>query len=158
MVVTYVDITGTGHQITITGNKHKIVIKEVALGEVWLCAGQSNMGWAVANSFGAEGEADVNLPDFRIFRSAREHWHEPLEENRDRLSRWKPCDPKSAAETSAVAYYFGKKLHEKLGFQLASFKGRTPVPPSKAGCHGKFKAMTQEPKSIKSNWTKIPKD
>ena len=115
MVVSYVDITGTGHQITISGNKHKIVIKEVALGEVWLCAGQSNMGWAVANSFGAEREASVNLPNFRIFRSAREHWHEPLQENRDRLARWKPCDPKSAAETSAVAYFFGKKLHEKLG-------------------------------------------
>ena len=40
--------------------------------------GQSNMGWSVANSFEAEGEADVDLPDLRIFRSAREHWHEPF--------------------------------------------------------------------------------
>ena len=67
MVVSYVDITGTGHQITITGNKHKIVIKEVALGEVWLCAGQSNMGWAVANSFGAEGEARCQFTRFPHF-------------------------------------------------------------------------------------------
>ena len=106
MVVSYVDITGTGHQITISGNKHKIVIKEVALGEVWLCAGQSNMGWAVANSFGAEGEASVNLPNFRIFRSAREHWHEPLQENRDRLARWKPCDPKSASRNLCRCLFF----------------------------------------------------
>jgi len=34
---------------------------------------------------------------------------------RDRLSQWKPCTPASAAETSAVSYYFAKKLHQELG-------------------------------------------
>ena len=101
---------GTGHSLTINGQK----IDNVAIGEVWLCAGQSNMGWSMGNSFEAEKEADVNLPNFRIFKSQREHWHEPLEASRDRLAQWKPCNPESAAETSAVSYYFGKKLHEKL--------------------------------------------
>ena len=88
------------------------------MGEVWLCAGQSNMGWSVSNSFEAEGETDVDLPNMRIFRSAREHWHEPLQENRDRLARWKPCNPESAAETSAIAYYFGKTVQQKLGIPV----------------------------------------
>lgn len=103
-----------GHQLTVSG-KNEIRIADVAIGEVWLCAGQSNMGWSMGNSFEAEGEADVDLPNLRLFRSAREHWHEPLEQSRDRLARWKPCDPGAAAETSAVAYYFGKTLHQKLG-------------------------------------------
>jgi sialate O-acetylesterase len=115
--------------VTIEG-KNIIILKNVAVGEVWLCAGQSNMGWSMGNSFEAEKEATVNLPDFRIFKSAREHWHEPLEENRDRLAAWKPCDPKSAAETSAVSYYFGKKLHQKLGVPVGiiqrAFAG-TPI-------------------------------
>lgn len=106
---------GTGHALTIRGESDIIQIDNVAIGEVWLCAGQSNMGWSMGNSFGAEEEAGVNLPNFRIFKSAREHWHTPLEIPRDRLSHWKPCDPVSAAETSAVSYYFGKKLHEELG-------------------------------------------
>jgi sialate O-acetylesterase len=114
MIITYTTGAGTGHEVTISG-ENEIVLKNVALGEVWLCAGQSNMGWSVANSFEADGESDVNLPDFRIFRSAREHWHEPLEENRDRLASWKLCTPESAMETSAVAYYFGKTLQQKLG-------------------------------------------
>ena len=104
----------TGQSLTVRG-ENEIRIRDVAIGEVWLCAGQSNMGWSMGNSFGAEGEADVDLPNLRIYRSAREHWHEPLDENRDRLARWKPCDSESAAETSAVSYYFGKTLHEKLG-------------------------------------------
>lgn len=129
MVIAYTPKAGTGHEVTIQGSNN-IVLKNVAIGEVWLCAGQSNMGWSMGSSFEAEKEARVNLPNFRIYRSAREHWHEPLNENRDRLARWKPCDPKSAAETSAVAYYFGKKLHETLdvpvGIIQRAFAG-TPI-------------------------------
>ena len=129
MVIAYTSKAGTGHEVTIQGD-NKIVLSNVAVGEVWLCAGQSNMGWSMGNSFEAGKEANVNLPDFRIYKSAREHWHEPLSENRDRLAKWKSCDPKSAAETSAVSYYFGKKLHQKLGVPVGiiqrAFAG-TPI-------------------------------
>ena len=105
---------GFGYTISVTAT-NTIRIHNVAIGEVWLCAGQSNMGWSVGNSFGAENESTVDLPNFRIFNSQREHWHEPLKESRDRLQRWKPCTPQSALETSAVSYWFGKTLHRKLG-------------------------------------------
>jgi len=108
---------GTGHSLRVAGS-NTTIIKNVALGEVWLCLGQSNMGWSVQNSFEAEGELAVDLPNMRIFRSAREHWHIPLEENRDRLCAWKGCTPESAMETSAVAYFFGKKLHQELGIPV----------------------------------------
>ncbi len=120
---------GTGFQVTISGG-NQIRLKNVAIGEVWLCAGQSNMGWSTGNSFEAEGETNVDLPGFRIFKSQREHWHEPLEESRDLLKRWKPCTPESAAETSAVSYYFGKTLHQHLkvpvGIIVQAYAG-TPI-------------------------------
>ena len=119
----------TGHSLTIAGN-NTIRIRKIAIGEVWLCAGQSNMGWSMGNSFESEKEVHVALPNFRIFKSQREHWHEPLEESRDRLQQWKPCDPKSAAETSAVSYYFGKTLHQQLdvpvGIIVQAYAG-TPI-------------------------------
>ena len=105
---------GTGFSLKVIGSK-TIEIKDVAIGEVWLCAGQSNMGWSTGNSYEAEMEANVNLPNYRIYKSGREHWYEPLEEKRDLLGKWKPCNPESAAETSVVAYNFGKKLHLALG-------------------------------------------
>lgn len=109
---------GTGHSLQVRG-KNVITIENVAIGDVWLCAGQSNLGWALKNCFGGEQEAAAaNLPNYRIFKSQREHWHEPLEESRDRLAQWKPCGPESAAETSAVAYYFGKTLHVELGIPV----------------------------------------
>ncbi|MEI6236698.1 MAG: sialate O-acetylesterase [Planctomycetota bacterium] len=104
---------GTGHSLTVSG-KNTIKISDVAIGEVWLCAGQSNMGWSTGNSAEAELEANVNLPNYRIFKSAREHWHKPLKEKRDLMGQWKTCNPESAAETSVVAYNFGKKLHLAL--------------------------------------------
>ena len=120
---------GTGHWITVSGN-NTVQFKDVAIGEVWLCVGQSNMGWSMRNSFEADREASVDLPEFRIFKSQREHWHEPLEESRDRLQRWKRCQPESAAETSAVSYYFGKTLHQHLkvpvGIIVQAYAG-TPI-------------------------------
>ena len=106
---------GTGHHLVLSG-KNTIKISNVAIGEVWLCMGQSNMGWALGNTFGAEDEAaKANFPDLRIFKSSREHWHEPLKQSRDLLAKWSPCNPAVATATSAVSYYFGRKLHGELG-------------------------------------------
>ena len=105
----------TGHSLHIRG-KNSVSLMDVAIGEVWLCAGQSNMGWALGNCFDSDAEAKhANIPNFRIFKSSREHWHEPLEESRDRLSEWVPCTPETAATTSAVSYHFGKTLQQTLG-------------------------------------------
>ena len=120
---------GTGYQVVIRG-ANTISLRDVAIGEVWLCAGQSNMGWALANTFAAESESTAEAPNFRIFKSSREHWHEPLTQPRDRLAKWSKCDPESAAMTSAVSYHFGKTLHDALdipvGIIVQAYAG-TPI-------------------------------
>ncbi|MEO1997407.1 MAG: sialate O-acetylesterase [Planctomycetaceae bacterium] len=94
-------------------------IKDVAIGEVWLCAGQSNMGWAMGNSYEAEAEMPhANAPNLRIFKSSREHWHQPLDASRDRLARWSRCTPEVASATSAVSYYFARTIHEHLDIPI----------------------------------------
>lgn len=105
---------GTGYTLTISSDT-TIEFNDVSIGEVWLCIGQSNMGWSTGNSFESLRQTSVNLPDLRIYRSEREHWHEPLEENRDQLAVWKVCDSETALETSAVAFYFGEQLQRELG-------------------------------------------
>jgi len=124
-------VHGTGHSMEISDGVEKKLIENVAIGEVWLCAGQSNMGWAMGQSFGGEEEsAKANFPNYRIFKSSREHCHEPLKKSRDRLAKWMACTPESAASTSAVSYYFGKKLHQELdvpvGIIVQAYAG-TPI-------------------------------
>ena len=53
---------GTGHSIKINGT-NVISIRNVAVGEVWLCIGQSNMGWSTGNSFESGGEAAADMKD-----------------------------------------------------------------------------------------------
>jgi sialate O-acetylesterase len=118
---------GTGHTLSINDR----TFKNVAIGEVWLCAGQSNMGWSVGNSFGGEEEvASADDPDLRIFKSQREHWYEPLDIPRDRLAAWSGANPTSAQFTSAVSYYFAKKLRQELdipvGIIVQAYAG-TPI-------------------------------
>ena len=88
------------------------IIENVLIGEVWICSGQSNMQWAMENSEGWEEEMeDAELPDIRLFYVARDHAEQPA---RDCYGRWMVCTPESARSFSAVAYYFGKQLHQNL--------------------------------------------
>lgn len=106
---------GGPFEVSIEGN-NRISFSNVLIGEVWLCAGQSNMGWRLTATFGGEKEAtQANYPGIRIFRSERAHSHEP---QTDVKAEWKVCDPQSAGTCSAVTYYFAKKLHEELGVPI----------------------------------------
>ena len=106
---------GGPHVVTVEGS-NTITLSDVLVGEVWLCAGQSNMGWRLTATFGGEAEAkNAHFPDIRIFRSERAHSHEPQS---DVKAEWKVCDPESAGTCSAVSYYFAKKLHQELGIPV----------------------------------------
>ncbi|MBT6957379.1 MAG: sialate O-acetylesterase, partial [Opitutae bacterium] len=48
---------GTGHGLIISSGRDVVKIKNVAVGEVWLCAGQSNMGFALGMMFTGEEDA-----------------------------------------------------------------------------------------------------
>ena len=118
---------GGPHTVTITG-KNEIIVKNVMIGEVWLCAGQSNMGWRLLfTSEGKEDSAAATYPNLRIFRSERCHSPTPKE---DRVATWTPCTPETAATCSAVSFYFAEKLHRELkvpvGIVLQPYAG-TPI-------------------------------
>lgn len=106
---------GGPYTLTIKGN-NTITVRNVMTGEVWLCAGQSNMGWRLLfTSEGREDTASAAYPNLRIFRSERCHSHEPKE---DCVAQWTPCTPETAATCSAVSFYFARKLHQELGIPI----------------------------------------
>src|SRR6185503_45537 len=89
-----------------------LTIKNVLVGEVWLCSGQSNMEWPLANTIGAtETLAQANYPEIRMFRVEHHTSAEPLA---DLEGHWVVTTPDEAAHFSAVGYFFGRELYQQL--------------------------------------------
>jgi sialate O-acetylesterase len=88
------------------------VVKNVLVGEVWLCSGQSNMQMALAASAdAAEALAAAGRPRLRLFTV---NPHPAVDPCDDVKGKWVECDGKSARDFSAVAYHFGTTLEEAL--------------------------------------------
>jgi sialate O-acetylesterase len=96
-----------------------ITLKNILVGDVWVCSGQSNMAIGVAAcKNGKEEVAAANYPQIRLFLVGEARVPQPAA---DVKGNWGPCTPKSAEHGkpdcggfSAVAYYFGRQLHKEL--------------------------------------------
>ena len=87
------------------------IVRNALIGEVWICAGQSNMGWSNFNRKGREaGSAD--FPGLRYI-AWEDSWYKPLDEVKKNIS-WQECSPDTAQRFSAVPYLFGTFLHRYL--------------------------------------------
>lgn len=93
-----------------TGDKG-IAIQNVLIGELWVCAGQSNMGWANFNRADRE-KASADFPGLR-YVAWDDSWYEPLDDVRSNI-RWQECSPMTAQSFSAVPYLYGMFLHRYL--------------------------------------------
>jgi len=92
----------------------RLEINNLMAGEVWLASGQSNMEWTLAKSRPLTDEdiATANFPDIRFFNVAkRAH----LGSHREVEGGWQHSTPETAANFSAVAFSFARRLHQALG-------------------------------------------
>lgn len=106
-----------------------MTIKNVMIGEVWLCAGQSNMEmsakWGIPN--GPEEVKNANYPNIRFFKIR----HRTAETPQTNLEgKWTTCTPETMNEFSAAAYFFAKKLQAEAGVPIGLIQatwGSTPA-------------------------------
>jgi sialate O-acetylesterase len=107
---------GGPYQINIKADK-EVILKNVMLGEVWLCSGQSNMempmkgfkGQPVANSnHDILMSANPNLRFISVPRKVKTVAQKDFE------GSWKVAEPEAVANFSATAYYFGSLLQEMI--------------------------------------------
>ena len=102
---------GETFDIVLAG-KNTITIKNVLVGQVWLCSGQSNMEFALAKCRDHDREmAAAKHDQIRLFHVQRRLGLEPLT---DVEGSWQVCDPTTAGPFSAVGYFFGRALSEDL--------------------------------------------
>ena len=91
---------------------NNIKYNNILVGEVWLCSGQSNMGWGLGNSDDADLEVmTANYPNLRLISIPQVGTQEA---QIDFKGQWEATTPELAKNFSAVGYLFGRRLHQAL--------------------------------------------
>ena len=92
----------------IVAGGNTITFKDVVVGEVWLCSGQSNMDRQVAYCLNYETEkAFAKTPHIRECRIMPAHSERPLD---DVTARWVVCSPETFGGYYATSYYFAREV------------------------------------------------
>jgi sialate O-acetylesterase len=119
---------GGPYELRFNGAANQVTVKDVLVGEVWVCAGQSNMQWAVRSSTDAdEVKKNSANPKIRLFRVVNRAAMTP---EREAKGKWEACGPESVPGFSAVGYHFGRDLQQKLGVPVGLIQnawGGTPA-------------------------------
>lgn len=94
-----------------------IEIKNVLVGEVWLCSGQSNMEWTVGQSNNVKEEiANANFPTIRHIKIPKEINSIP---NSDlKKADWQICSPETVTDFTGIGYFYAKELNQKLNVPI----------------------------------------
>lgn len=109
---------GGPYSIRISDGK-PVELKNVLIGEVWLCSGQSNMemqveGWGKVMNYEQEKVEAEQYPQIRFLLVDKATSSQPIEHLSAATGGWQVCSAKSVADFSAAAYFFGRNLHQNL--------------------------------------------
>ncbi|MHA4808081.1 sialate O-acetylesterase [Flavitalea flava] len=115
---------GGPYEMTVTSNGsgknsgiHSVVLKDILIGEVWICSGQSNMEFSLKGVMNAAEEIrTAACPMIRELRVAKNTSFRPLKDIQ--ASSWQVCAPETAGNFTAVGYFFARKLWETLNVPI----------------------------------------
>jgi sialate O-acetylesterase len=103
---------GGPYSVTVRG-KNTIELKDVLIGEVWLCSGQSNMGMTVNGVINADKEiAAAKYPQIRLLGVNRVTANAPQTDCA--VVSWAACSPETVRNFTAAGYFFGRRLYQDL--------------------------------------------
>lgn len=143
---------GGTHELVVRGKTNEVRHTGVLVGEVWVCSGQSNMQWPVNRSADPEREIEAAMhPGIRLFQVPRRAAPEPAA---DVDARWERCTPMTAARFSAVAYYFGRWLHNELGVPIGLVHTSYGGTPAEAWMEPEALRKTKALRPLAARWAK----
>lgn len=119
---------GGPYELMIKGN-NEIVLKDVMIGEVWVCGGQSNMEWSGSQRLPQSLEEAPNATNSRIrfFYVPKTTSDHPQD---DVHAKWVVCSPEEMKKFSAIGYFFAKQVNANTNSpmgMISSNWGGTPA-------------------------------
>ena len=111
-----------GRELVVSGSKTNtpLTLRDVLVGEVWLCSGQSNMDFTVARTekfyfAGVENEVEeVAAADHPLIRMFTGEWRKSAVPVERVGGAWQVCTPDTVREFSAIGYFFARRLRREL--------------------------------------------
>ena len=112
---------GGPFDITVSDGK-KLILRNIMIGEVWFCSGQSNMempvaGWGKVMNYEKE-VAEADYPFIRLFQVKKETSLTPENDVTSTMGGWNECSPASVPEFSALGYFFARRLWKELNVPI----------------------------------------
>ena len=108
--------------ITFDDGDGKVTINNVLAGEVWVCAGQSNMEMPVKGFWGCPVEdynsVVIDAAQHAGVRSAKIPSIMRMEPQEDADTKWVDCSPKTVGDFSATGYFFARVMHQALDIPI----------------------------------------
>lgn len=122
---------GKGGTMTISTTDDKIELKNILIGEVWVCSGQSNMEFELSSfkDFYANEINSANNDNIRYITVQNTINNKEQDDVSIKYS-WCSVNPQTVLKSSATAYFFAKKLYERLNVPIGlviSAWGGTPA-------------------------------
>lgn len=137
----------TGLVLTVATPSRKLTYRQVAVGEVWLCSGQSNMAFRTSEADAAERAKLLDFarknPQIRFFdmkprwHTGASAWSKTALDSLNHLqyyhdTRWEPCNEQTADRFSAIAMAFGRMLSDSLGVPVGLISNAVGGSPAEA--------------------------
>lgn len=108
---------GGPYKLKIKSSHETINLSDVLLGEVWVCSGQSNMGFYLGSSLNGDDEVDkANYPNIRYLDVERQVSDTPMVDVPG--SEWTAIGSDKADKYSAVAIFFAERLQNELNVPI----------------------------------------
>lgn len=123
------DANAKSQTLQVQGN-NRLEVKDVLVGEVWLCSGQSNMEWTVASSNNAAEELAV--ADHPLIRHIQFPKTPEFLPRQDVPAKWQVCSPQTVGQFTAAGYFMARELNRELNVPIGllnSSWGGTRVEP-----------------------------
>ncbi|MEI7933154.1 MAG: sialate O-acetylesterase, partial [Alphaproteobacteria bacterium] len=121
---------GENLELTVTG-KNVITLKNVIVGDIWLCSGQSNMELPLNQCLGSDGDIGVDYPGIRLIKINHEVSAYP-EQEAPVAGAWQVCTKWAPNGYTGVGFYFTREIHKQTGVPVglidASWRGAAIEP------------------------------